>query len=140
MQLPIKAHYATVAMLALASRYELDEPVQARVIATNHGVPSQFLGQILQQLRNAGLVTSLRGSNGGFRLAKPPEQISIIAILEAVCATNAAEQFIDASDPIQHTVRTVWQESNALQLNFFGRTTLANLVENLAPEPAMFFI
>ncbi|MGN6547632.1 MAG: RrF2 family transcriptional regulator, partial [Aureliella sp.] len=91
MQLPIKAHYATVAMLALAQNFESGQPVTARAIADDHDIPSQFLVQILQQLRAAGMISSTRGSSGGFRLEREPSTISLADVIEAVCpASNAA--------------------------------------------------
>ncbi len=59
MQIPVKAHYAAIAMLALAARYRDGELVTARAVSAEHDVPNQFLVQILQQLRSAGLVCSL---------------------------------------------------------------------------------
>jgi Rrf2 family protein len=141
MQLPIKAHYATLAMLALASRYASGEPLQARVIARQHDIPSQFLGQILQQLRTAGVVTSTRGSSGGFRLSNAPDEISIAAIVEAVCSSGTAEFVDSGDDPLAHVVSSVWKELNDLQMRFLERLTLADLAQRLTPDPAgMFFI
>jgi Rrf2 family protein len=141
MQLPIKAHYATLAMLALASRYASGEPLQARVIARQHDIPSQFLGQILQQLRTAGVVTSTRGSSGGFRLSNAPDEISIAAIVEAVCSSGTAEYVDSGDDPLAHVVSSVWKELNELQMRFLERLTLADLAQRLTPDPAgMFFI
>ncbi len=53
MQIPVKAHYAAVAMLALAKRFDDGELVSVKSIATEHQIPSQFLVQILQLLRSA---------------------------------------------------------------------------------------
>ena len=50
MQLPVKAHYAAQAMLALAARHQYSELLAAKTISNDYGIPNQFLGQILQQL------------------------------------------------------------------------------------------
>jgi Rrf2 family protein len=140
MQLPVKAHYATLAMLAMAQRYHANEPLQARVIARQHDIPSQFLGQILQQLRTVGVITSTRGSNGGFRLSRPPEEISIASIVEAVCSTGSSE-FEASDDPLVEVVTGVWRELNDLQMQFLEKLTLSALVQRLVPDSAgMFFI
>lgn len=146
MQLPIKAHYATLAMLALASRYYTGEPLQARVIARQHDIPSQFLGQILQQLRTSGLVNSTRGSSGGFRLANAPEDISIASIVDAVCSSSSTD-FKESSsndlvgEALAPIVLGIWRELGELQMQFLERLTLADLVQRLTPDPAaMFFI
>lgn len=141
MQLPIKAHYATLAMLAMASRYHASEPLQARVIAQQHNIPSQFLGQILQQLRTAGLINSTRGANGGFRLSKPPHEISVAWIVESVCSSGSSELTESLEDPLSCVVSNVWQELNQLQLQFLEQLTLADLAQRVMPDPAgMFFI
>jgi Rrf2 family protein len=125
----------------LASRYASGEPLQARVIARQHDIPSQFLVQILQQLRTAGVVTSTRGSSGGFRLSNAPDEISIAAIVEAVCSSGTAEFVDSGDDPIAHVVSSVWKELNDLQMRFLERLTLADLAQRLTPDPAgMFFI
>ncbi len=68
MQIPAKLHYAALAMLELASTEERPQPLALREITQRHGIPQPFLVQILQQLKSAGLVTSTRGSQGGYRL------------------------------------------------------------------------
>lgn len=141
MQLPIKAHYATVAMLSLAQRHNQSELLQARVIAASHEIPSQFLGQILQQLRTAGLITSVRGSSGGFRLAKSPDEISVADIVEATCFSSQSDTTSSPHDPVSQVVQSVWQELGELQMRYLEQLTLAQLVQQLSPEPAaMFFI
>src|SRR5437868_6117456 len=57
-----KTEYACIAMLELAASYGSGEPVRIRKIASEHGVPSRFLVQILLQLKGAGLVNSTRGA------------------------------------------------------------------------------
>lgn len=53
-------------------------------LARAEQIPSNFLAQILSELRNAGLITSRRGIAGGYALARPPEQISLLDIINAV--------------------------------------------------------
>lgn len=84
MQLPAKAHYATVAMLELAANQDQSAPLTLRWIADEHGIPLPFLTQIVQHLRCAGLVLSSRGPSGGYRLSRPAANISLIEIVEAV--------------------------------------------------------
>ena len=59
-----KTEYACIAVLELAARHAVGEPVRIRDIAEAHGVPSRFLVQILLQLKSAGLVQSIRGAAG----------------------------------------------------------------------------
>jgi Rrf2 family protein len=138
MQLPIKAHYAAVAMLALAKQHASGNLTSARAIADEQGVPQQFLVQILQQLRASGLVTSIRGANGGFRLALAPHQISLADVVYAV--TPAATGEVPQAGSAGGTLHEVWQELAAVQTQFLARTTLQDLVERDVSSASMFYI
>ncbi len=84
MVLRAKSHYAAVAMLELAIRADEPQPVSVRDIAAEHDVPLAFLNQIFQQLKVAGLVTSSRGSLGGYRLQRASSTITLAEIVDAV--------------------------------------------------------
>jgi Rrf2 family protein len=80
-----KADYAVRAVLVLAGRREQPPaPVKIEDIARAGGVPPKFLESILVQLKRAGLVDSKRGADGGYWLARPPEEISVAAVLRAI--------------------------------------------------------
>jgi len=140
MQLPIKAHYATLAMLVLADNYESRAVQPVRQIAVEQSIPSQFLTQILQQLRSAGLVSSTRGSSGGFFLERSPERISVGDIVGAVCPANDSLP-AEGNSPMNHVVNEVWQELQAQQRAVLDRLTLADLVARCRDTSgAMFYI
>ena len=84
MRISAKAEYACVAMLELAATYADNQPVRIKAIAEAQGAPQRFLVQILLQLKTAGLVASVRGASGGYRLAKPPESITLAAVINAI--------------------------------------------------------
>ena len=84
MKLSAKTEYACLAMLQLAAEYESGEPLQIRRIADEHGIPSRFLVQILLQLKGASLVASTRGAAGGYRLARPPQEISLADVIDVI--------------------------------------------------------
>ena len=141
MQLPVKAHYATVAMLAIAAEYDEGKLVAAREIAAQHSVPSQFLVQILQQLRAAGLVQSIRGSSGGFRLNKPPSQTTLSEIVEAVCPTGACMISGDNVSAIQQTACQLWADMERREREFLLSITLSDLLDRACSAPGtMFYI
>ena len=83
MRISAKADYAVRAAVELAAAGDA-RPVKAERIATAQGIPLNFLENILGELRHAGIVRSHRGAEGGFRLAKPPEQVAIADIIRAV--------------------------------------------------------
>ncbi len=81
MQVPAKADYAIRALLTLASS---SDSISADHLAHEQGLPPKFLGAILSELRRGGIVTSQRGAEGGFRLAKPADEISIADVLRVL--------------------------------------------------------
>lgn len=68
--------YGIKALYELARNYG-DLPVTTREISERHGLPVPFLEQVLHRLRNAGIVESRRGINGGYILSRHPEKITI---------------------------------------------------------------
>jgi Rrf2 family protein len=78
-----KAKYALRAALLLAGAAE-DEPMQAADLAGTGQIPRKFLEAILVELRNHGIVEARRGRNGGYRLAKPPGEISFGDIIRII--------------------------------------------------------
>lgn len=78
-----KAKYAIKALITLAKAPER-ALVQARDIAESQNIPKKFLDLIFFELRRHGLIESIRGRDGGYRLAQPPQDISIARIVRAV--------------------------------------------------------
>jgi Rrf2 family protein len=83
MRISAKADYAVRAVVELAAAPG-EKPVKAERVATAQSIPLNFLENILGELRHAGIVRSHRGAEGGFRLAKPPEQLTVADVIRAV--------------------------------------------------------
>jgi Rrf2 family protein len=83
MRISAKADYAVRAAVELAAPPD-EKPVKAERIATAQGIPLNFLENILGELRHAGIVRSHRGAEGGFRLARPPAEVTVADIIRAV--------------------------------------------------------
>jgi len=83
MRISAKADYAIRAAIELAAAPD-SRAVPAERIATSQGIPLNFLEHILSELRIAGVVRSQRGTDGGYRLAREPRQITIADIIRAV--------------------------------------------------------
>jgi Rrf2 family protein len=83
MRISAKADYAVRAVAELAAA-DGEKPVKAERVATAQGIPLNFLENILGELRHAGVVRSHRGAEGGFRLAKPAEQVTVADVIRAV--------------------------------------------------------
>ena len=82
MRVSAKADYAVRAAVELAAAGR--GPVKGERIAEAQGIPLKFLENILLELRHAGLVSSQRGADGGYWLARPPEEIKLADVIRAV--------------------------------------------------------
>jgi Rrf2 family protein len=83
MQLTRAADYAVRIMIHLASLPSGARPNRA-VLAEAGEIPEHFVGKVLQALARAGLIGSQRGMKGGFALAVPPEEITVLRVIEAI--------------------------------------------------------
>lgn len=100
MRLTTKSEYALIAAIDLAAAAE-SGPVSTRDIADRRDVPLKFLEQIMNALRQAGIVTSIRGARGGFVLAKDMNQLTVLEIVEAVEGPLAPTACDAASEGLQ---------------------------------------
>jgi len=78
-----KGEYAALAILALSLHAE-QSPMQVKAIAKKEKIPLRFLEQVMSQLKKKGLVDSIRGPHGGYRLTRSPEQITLGEVLQAI--------------------------------------------------------
>ena len=93
-----KSIYGINAIIDLAENYD-NGLVQIKNIATRKNIPQNYLVQILNKLVKAGLVKSVRGINGGYSLQNPPDQISVLSVLEGeinLCGNLAEKNALSA--------------------------------------------
>ncbi len=83
MKLTRAGEYAVRCVLFMATR-GMDETVNRREVAEAMDIPFQFLGKVAQQLARAGIIEIRQGAKGGLRLASPPEEISLLRVVEAI--------------------------------------------------------
>jgi len=83
MHVTAKADYAVRAVVELAGSSQ-DSPRKVDDLAQAQSIPVSFLENILTQLRSTGLVRSQRGPEGGYWLARPPEEVNLAQIIRAV--------------------------------------------------------
>lgn len=132
-----KADYALVAMAHLA--HQAPERMSAREIAEHIKVPQPVLTNILHQLLHSGLVNSTKGSKGGYRLAREPNQITLSEMIDAIegpfklamcCGTDGEEvsQICDLEDschikePVQRVHTSLRQFLNQITLTHIAFT------------------
>src|SRR5881628_2987997 len=107
------------AMIELAQRRAGDALVPAREIAERQQVPLRFLEQQLGALSRAGLVESFRGSGGGCRLARLPQEITVAQIADAIEGQMFPMFCLEPSD------HTCFQDSRCGLQGFWGEVALA---------------
>ena len=127
--------YATVVLTALAARP--DAVLSAPELAEQAGLEAPTVAKVLKPLAQAGLVESFRGANGGYRLARAAETITLVEIVEAMegplgiteCSVHAGQCGIEDSCG----VRANWRRINDVVADALRDVSLAQM---LAPPPA----
>jgi Rrf2 family transcriptional regulator, iron-sulfur cluster assembly transcription factor len=110
MKLTTKGHYSVKALLDLALQSN-SQPASVRAIALRQDLPAPYLEKLLIELRRAGLVKSVRGAQGGYRLARSPAQISLGQILEAVGETiDPLARHTPADQAEDWVTLTLWRQ------------------------------
>ena len=137
MKLTVKLDYACRALAQLAKRYEGREVSRIEELANAEEIPSKYLAQILGELRNGGLVESRRGKQGGYLLARAPEDISlhdVISLIEGGLFSGVSQSAGESGD----AVADAW---NRLQ-NAFEKSAKAVTLKDLASRPVeeMYYI
>ena len=103
MKITVKLEYACRALVQLAKRYEGSGVSSIEELANVEKIPAKYLAQILSELRNGGLVESRRGKQGGYLLARAPDQISIsdvISLIESEMFSESARVSGDSGEAI----------------------------------------
>ena len=135
MRVSAKADYAIRAAVELASRG--DGPTKGDVIADAQSIPPNFLENILADLRNAGIVTSRRGAEGGYWLARPAAEIALADVIRAVDGPLANVRGV-RSEQLEYQgsaekLLEVWVAVRASLRNVLERVTLADVASGRLP-------
>ena len=138
LKISAKTEYACVAMVELASQQSSADPVRIRSIAERHAIPSRFLVQILLQLKNAGLVDSVRGASGGYRLKIDPTEITLAQVMSIIDhsenAKKRARPHSDSGSEIANILSRTWIDAEKCRQDYLESVTLADLVKQ-SKEP-----
>jgi Rrf2 family protein len=121
MNISVKGEYALQAIFDLATQ-PVGEPVKIADIATRQKIPQKFLELILASLKQGGFVESRRGAEGGYRLARPADQITIGEVLKFV------EEGKKAKRVAPDAFTDIWKRVDLAISGVLDRTTFAELV------------
>ncbi|WP_457645425.1 Fe-S cluster assembly transcriptional regulator IscR [Profundibacter sp.] len=143
MKLSTKGRYAMVALADLAIQPE-DGLVSLAEISARQDISLPYLEQLFVKLRRAGLVESVRGPGGGYRLTRNPSEIRIsdvmVAVDETVSAmhTGAGAKGAASGSKAQSMTNRLWEGLSAHVYVFLHQTRLSDVIANeLAPCPAV---
>ena len=132
MKLSTKTRYGVRSVLDLALNYGI-EPVSLKEIAAHQQLPHKYLEHVLARLRAAGFVRSVRGPQGGYTLAKPPDQITIREVFDVL---EGSEGFVHCTTDPQVcdrydicVTREVWARMYAACMEVLESTTLEDLAQ-----------
>ncbi|MCI6926059.1 RrF2 family transcriptional regulator [Butyricicoccus porcorum] len=131
MRISTKGRYALAVMLDL-SIYDTGENISIKTIAKRLNLSGKYLEQVVGVLTKAGFVKSVRGSSGGYRLAKQPKEYTVGAILRLTEGSLAPVACVEDGEPASEAdsgvIMTVWQELNDAINSVVDRITLEDLV------------
>lgn len=127
MKLSTKGRYAITAMLDLALNANQGNRVTLADISTFQGISLSYLEQLFAHLRNAKLVSGTRGPGGGYRLARPTNEISIAEIITAIDEPSTKEKIMKLDERHQKS-QQLWEKLNGHINNYLSSITLADLM------------
>jgi len=136
MKLSLRGEYALRALLVLGLNYK-QAVVPIRTISQQQNIPKRFLEQILNDLKSAGVVESKRGVAGGYRLALPPEDISLATVIRHIegalapvsCVSGRFYEKCSCPNEARCAIRSVMKEVRDAVVNIVEKRTVADLCE-----------
>jgi Rrf2 family transcriptional regulator, cysteine metabolism repressor len=134
MKLSVRGEYALRALLVLSLHYG-EQVVRIQTISAEQRIPKKFLEQILNDLKRLGAVESRRGMNGGYRLARPPQHITLASVVRHMegaiapvsCVSERFYERCTCPDEALCPIRDVMKEAREAVVKVMERQTLADL-------------
>lgn len=134
MRLSRKSEYALLALIDLAGHYGRD-PVKIMEVSKRNDIPKKYLEQIFLQLKGAGYVRSIRGSSGGYELAKSPEEITLAEVIRLIdgplASVGSASLYYFEHTPIEKNEKLlkVFKEIRDVVAEKLENATLSQFIE-----------
>ncbi len=131
MKMSTKGRYGLRIMLELALNYGR-KAVIADAIAQNQQISANYIHLLVKTLRDAGLITAARGPNGGYLLARPPAEINVLQIVDAlegkIRVVDCAAGGESCTRTFECVAREVWEKLNRAVEDTLKEITLDQLV------------
>lgn len=134
MKLSTRGRYGLKAMVDLAVEYG-GAPVSTASLAASQGISDAYLEQLISSLRKAGLIVSLRGAQGGYRLSRSPEEINVGEILRVLEGSTdlvdcVGTDHVDCDNACTCSARPLWLKLQSKINAVLRETTLADMAED----------
>ena len=131
MKLSTRSRYGTRILLELA-RSGGKDPVQVSEISSRQDIPAKYLEQLIRTLKQANLVTSVRGPKGGHKLAKSPEKISLGYIVRLFEGQTDLVECVSSPEKCsisdECNVRKAWKKATNVLYESLDAITIADLL------------
>ena len=133
MKFGVGVDYSLKALLMLAERYPVAQPIAVEAIATAQNIPENYLRRLLFALKRGGLVLSQKGPNGGYLLARAPSRITMEDVVEIIEGDYVPVECLEegANSPCRRgemcAMRDVWREVRDQVTSILRATTLEKL-------------
>ena len=132
MKISTKGRYALRLMIDLAE-HDTGTPVKIKDIAERQGISDKYLEQIIAMLNKAGMVKSIRGAQGGYRLSQKPSEYTVGMILRLAEGTLAPASCVDGDGGCERagkcSTATLWKKMYEAVNGVIDSTTLQDLLD-----------
>jgi Rrf2 family protein len=138
MKLSLRGEYALRALVVLGLNYD-QHVLRIQTISEQQNIPKRFLEQILNDLKSAGIVESRRGMAGGYRLSKPPDQISLALVIRHIegplapvsCVSEKFYSRCTCPDEAKCGIRSIMKEVREAIVKILEGVSVAELCQRV---------
>ena len=133
MKVSTKGRYGLRVLLDLGIHASGDRPRMLKDVAKNQNISEKYLSRLVIDLRRAGLISSVRGAGGGYKLARPPKMITILNVFEVMEGSLDIVDCLNQSDLCERSnqcpSQVLWSQINQKVRNVFSEYTLQDLLD-----------
>jgi len=138
-KLSVKSDYAVRAVHGLARHYQTGQAQTAEALATEFGIPPNYLVQIFVELKSNQIVKSVRGKTGGYLLARPPAAVTLGEVLRAIHGeVFDSPALADGQCPPE--LRNAWKKLQRALDETADSITFQQLLEESTEKEKMYYI
>ena len=142
MKLSTRTRYGIRAVLELAKNHG-QNPVQVKIIARHQGISVKYLERLMAMLKSAGIVKSIRGSKGGYILAKSPDQIRLSDCFNCLEGHVVTVECVENDNYCPRTcdciAREVWAEVQKAVMAVLESMTLQSLIDKAKHDKTLHY-